>query len=96
MQDKRKVEKNKDHEKLRQDFNEVFNTKAGQRVLSFLIKECGYQNPTTVFNPTTSEIVSSSTLYQEARRTIYLRIRQFIKPEILRIVENPMGELENE
>lgn len=95
-EERKKKEAGQELKKLRQDFNQVFNTPAGKRVLSFLMRECGYQRSSTVFSPTTQEVVASSTIYHEARRNVWLTVRGLLLPEILKNVENPEEENSNE
>ena len=68
---------------------ECFSTDSGKRVLLYLMRECGYQSPSTVLDPKTLEVKKESTVYNEARRDIYLRLRSMLKadPEILIDVE---------
>jgi len=68
---------------------ECFATESGQRVLLWLMKECGFLEPSCVLSPTTLEINKESTVYNEAKRDVYLRLRKLLRsrPDVLANVE---------
>lgn len=73
--------------KLFSDFNAVFASEEGKRVLQWIMTECGYQESESVLNSETKEIAALSTIHNSALRSFYLRMRRFIKPDILIDVE---------
>jgi hypothetical protein len=79
--------------KLEQDFAQVFGTAAGKRVLSFITISSGFTVPSVVVTET-GAVDATGTLFNEARRGLYLDMRKFIKPEILREVEIPIGDFD--
>lgn len=74
--------------KLRADLNQVFATGAGMNVLRWLMDECGFLKPSVVYNKETFEVQDKATVYNEARRNLYLRIRRYLSPSITTPVEN--------
>ena len=82
-----KLEHDKQQEKFRHAFNGVFNTADGLIVLKWLCDQCGYQKASIMFNRE-GEVNPQSLVYNEARRNIYLQIREMILPETLAKIEN--------
>lgn len=75
--------------KLRMDFDETFGSEAGKRVLRFIMDKCGYQVSSIVADPKTGDIYEKPTIYNEARRNLYVySIRSFLRREILMAVEH--------
>ena len=77
----------KEHLKLFSDFNTTFCTPEGKRVLSWIMKECGYQESDAIVNPETLELAALSTASNSIRRGLYLQMRKYLKPDILIDVE---------
>ncbi len=73
---------------FKKDLNETFAPGHGRRVLRWLMEECGYQRPSTSVDPNSTKILSENMLYNEARRNLYLKLRQQLDQEILIPVEN--------
>lgn len=73
---------------LKKDFNTTFASSSGKRVLRWLMERCGYQKPSAVVDPATGKYQTESTIHNEARRILYLEIREFLTPDILGQVEN--------
>lgn len=69
--------------------NATFKTAEGIRALRHLMNLCGYQRVSVVGNPQTGDVHDRGTLYNEARRNVYLEIRKLIHPETLMRVEFP-------
>lgn len=67
--------------------NATFKSAEGKRTLRFLMELCGYQKPSVVINNENSDVATMSTVYNEARRNLYLEVRDYIKPSILKDVE---------
>ena len=74
--------------KLRKDLNETFATAAGLNSLRWLMEMCGYQRPSIIADPANGNPLTDGTIYNEARRNLYLSLRKFLKSEILIPVEN--------
>lgn len=81
-------EKAKLHEqaKLKKAMCECFATESGKFVLQWLMEQCGYQRPNVVADPSTGEGLNT-TLYNEGRRALYLRLRKNLHRDILAQVE---------
>jgi hypothetical protein len=72
---------------LAADMRKVFGSAEGQNVLRWMMVECGYQSQSVVADKQTQEIYVDSTIYNEARRNLYLQIRQYLTPKVLLSVE---------
>lgn len=48
---------------------------------------CGYQLPSAGQDPQTFEVQPNVTLYNDARRSVYLEIRKMIPPQFLAAIE---------
>lgn len=79
--------RHKQEAQLKRDLNETFSTPAGRRSLFWLMQICGYQRPSVVADPQSGEVVINSTVYNEARRNLYLTLRSFLTRQILTDVE---------
>ena len=80
--------RHKEDSQLKRDLNDVFSSPAGRRVLCWIINLCGFHKADTVADPTSGEIMIRSTIYNQARRNLYLAIRIHIKKQILIDVEH--------
>jgi hypothetical protein len=80
-------QKNKEKLKIMSYFNKTFASEEGIKTLRYLKNTCGFDKISIVGNAVTGDINYRSTLYNEARRAVYLELRQFIKTEILKQVE---------
>jgi hypothetical protein len=69
---------------------ECFSTDSGKEFLRWLIRESGFHQPSVIYNAESGDIKVDSTVYNEAKRDIYLRVRSLLKtrPDILAEVEN--------
>lgn len=72
---------------LRFDFAITFGSPEGRRVLQWLIRESGYQKSQIGGNPQLGMDVLQGTLYNSARVSLYLEMRQLIPAETLKGVE---------
>lgn len=88
QKEKQKEELAKQRIQLTRDLGETFATSSGRRTLRFLMDQCGYQKSNTFENGETGDLLTQSMLYNEARRGLYLDLRQFIPQEVLIAVEN--------
>jgi len=70
------------------DINQTFASDHGKRTLRYILDLCGYQKYSTSADPESGEINVQATIYNEARRNLYLKLRSFLKREILMDVEN--------
>lgn len=57
-------------------FVQVSNTEAGRILFRKLMRDCGFITPSVVADPATGEIFTDSTVYNEARRNLYLSWRK--------------------
>lgn len=69
---------------------ECFSSESGREFLRWLVDESGFHKPSSVYNSETGEVVLNSTIHNEARRSLYLRVRFLLRtrPDILADVEN--------
>jgi len=75
------------NEKLKRAFNTTAETPAGLMVLRYLMRDCGFGQTSLVMNPQTFEINTVGSVYNEARKDVYIRIRKLLSKENLRKIE---------
>lgn len=87
MANKDKVDSNeKAINSLKSSFNAVAKTPDGRAVLRYLMRDCGYNKSAVVQDPTTFEINTVSTVWNEAKKDVYERLRNYIdKEELIKI-----------
>lgn len=73
--------------RIKQALGRVSRTKDGKDVIRYIMHRCGFKTPSVVANPTTGEIYTDSTVYNEARRNLYLELRSLIPKEELNLIE---------
>lgn len=76
--------------KLEQDMTRVCATDSGRNVLRYLMSECGFHNASIVADQQSGEINPLGTVYNEARRNLWLKLRKLMSREHLIAVE--LGE----
>lgn len=88
----RKIER--ERKKIMKSALQCFSTGDGKAVLRWLMKECGYQQPSVIYNAESGDIKFDATVYNEAKRDVYLRLRGLLlsDPKILAEVENNVKE----
>lgn len=72
---------------IKEMYNMVFATPEGLMVLRDISELAGHNQTSVIVDPTTGEINIDSTVYNEARRNLYLQIREHVRPSILKKVE---------
>ena len=91
MRDKKKLAQKevqaKRDKQLRIIFNEVCGDAEGILFMRHLMKICGYQQTSITGDPQTGDLQERGTFYNEARRSIYLEIRKYVKPRYLKQIE---------
>lgn len=65
----------------------VLATDAGKELFKFLHQICGYDQTSIVIDLKTGNLDPEKTLYNEARRAVYIQLRNLAPKEILRDVE---------
>lgn len=85
--DKQRKDFQRRSKQLRFDMAITFGTAEGKRVLQWLINESGFNKSQVGGNPALGMDVLQGTLYNSARASIYLELRQLIPAEILKQVE---------
>lgn len=85
--DKQTKELERRAKQLRFDFAITFGTPEGKRVLQWLIRESGFHKSSIGGNPTIGMDVQIGTIYNEARKSLYLEMRQLIPAETLKQCE---------
>lgn len=84
-------EEAKEERKLRQVINTVLKTAAGRDLFRHLHEICGFaKSSITVMS--SGEVATEATVYNEARRGIYLNVRNRAAPELLIPIELPEPE----
>lgn len=73
--------------KLIGSINRTFSTQDGKMVLYWLMNHCGWNESSIGGNPDIGAEITHGTLINEARRSVYLRLRELIDHEILKEVE---------
>lgn len=99
------IRKKKHEEKLRRQeaqrrriqksVSQCFSTDAGKETMRWLMNECGFNKPSVIYNSESGDIKVDATVYNEAKRDIYLRIRSMLShdPKLLAEIEhNIKGE----
>lgn len=81
------VIKNEADAQLRLDVVRLANTNHGQAVLKAIMRECGYQKPSILANPQSGEINPLGTIYNEARRNLWLWLRKYVPSDKLAMIE---------
>lgn len=85
--DKQRKELERQVKNLRIDFAVTFGSPEGHRVLKWIIQESGFNKNNVGGNPALGMDVLQGTLYNCARGSLYLEMRQFIPAETLKLVE---------
>ena len=85
--DSQQAERVRRNKSVRMDFAMVFGTPEGRRVLQWVFRESGYSESQVGGNPSLGMDVLQGTLYNSARRSLYIEMRKLIPHEILKTVE---------
>ncbi len=72
---------------LKRDFAIAVASPEGLNMMKYIFDLSGYSKVLIVGNPTTGDIHDRGTLYNNARRTLWLEIRQLIPTRILKKIE---------
>lgn len=73
--------------KLRSYFDTVAATEEGRGVFKYLMENLGFHKRMITMNPETGEINKETSAYLEARRSVYLDIREKISDKYLKKIE---------
>lgn len=90
MAEVKKDKQNKENTTLdivKRAINRLVKTKDGQVFFKYLSDLCGFSVSSVVLDTKSGEVNMNSTLYNEARKTVYYKIRQLIKKEDLKVIE---------
>lgn len=71
----------------RRAYVQVAKTEAGRLVFRDLMRQCGFLDPSVNVDPTTGSILTDNTVYNEARRNLWLTTRKRIPVENLVKIE---------
>ena len=74
---------------LKDIFSEVCATAEGILAFRYVMEICGYQQVSITGDPATGDIQDRGTLYNEARRNVYLELRKIIPNQFLKKIEFP-------
>lgn len=85
--EKKEIERNKTFEFHKRNFSTICDTPEGIDAIKFIMQLCSYQKPAITFNPETLEVNKEATLFLEARRSVYLELRKYIREEYLKKIE---------
>jgi len=78
--------------KLRENFSIAYATPEGKRTLRHIMNLCGYQASIVGANPELGMDIEQGTLYNAARRNVYIEIRALVPSSILKEIEFTEGE----
>ncbi len=79
--------------KISKACNTVFSTKEGRVLLKYLVEESGIFKGSVLSSGQTGEILEKATIYNEGRRSLYLDLRDLIRPDILKKAEYSVPDL---
>lgn len=85
MTENNKVVQN--NNRIKRVINRIANTQDGKEFFNFLMLKCGFGVSSLVLDLNTHEINTNSSLYNEARKTVYYEIRKLIDKEFLKEIE---------
>ena len=77
----------KEAAKVGHALDNVLRSEDGRTVMTHLFRICGYNRSSVVVNPQTGDIKVDGTVYNEARRAVYLQLRRMASPVLLAPVE---------
>lgn len=77
----------KEIQKLRNAFNIVAKTSAGKKVFRYLMRECGFSKSSLVASYETGEINPLGSIYNEARKDVYYKVRNLLDKENIIAIE---------
>ena len=83
-EEQKSIIKNKTQEKFKEletAFNLALSTKEGMALGKWLMEQCGFLENSIVSNA--DGILQTNTIYNEARRGIYLELRRYLNSETL-------------
>ena len=81
------TDKEKETEQFKRSINAVAETPDGRAVLRYIMRECGHNMSSVVQDPQSLEINTISTVWNEAKRDVYTRLRSFIDKKNLIEIE---------
>jgi hypothetical protein len=93
--EKQKKETEAKHKRLLAAVHRISKTEAGRLFFRHLMHECGFLLPSAVMSQTTGQILVDNTVWNEARRDLYLTTRRLIPPKELVKIEFNLENLEN-
>jgi len=76
-----------DTDRIKRVVNRLAETQDGQEFLNYLMRSCGFCVSSLVIDVNTSEINTISSIYNEARKTIYYDIRRLLDKEKISKIE---------
>ena len=82
-----KTIEDKEFLRLQQAYKRILRNSDGLLVFRDIMQQCGFQAPSVVANPQTGEIYIDSTVYNEARRNLWLDLRKKMPIDRLVLVE---------
>lgn len=75
--------------KFKKGLLHIAATQAGIDFLRGLYEKCGCNKYSVVIDPNSGELSIHSTVYNEARRSLYLDLRQLLPNDVIRKIETP-------
>jgi hypothetical protein len=75
-------------DRVQKAVTEIAQTPEGQELFLWLLRQCHFHTSTIVGDPHSHEINVYGTLFNEARRRLYLDLRRYIPSAIRRKIEN--------
>lgn len=91
MRHKLSPEKKKEYEdkqkKWANIFGTAFSTIEGKQALRYIMRLCGWTESVVGANPDLGMDIDRGTIYNAARRNVYMELRRFIPDHILKEIE---------
>ncbi len=75
-------------DRVQRAITEVSQTEDGWILFQWMMRQCSFHTSTIVGDPQSHEINIYGTLFNEARRRLYLDLRRFIPHGVRRKIEN--------
>lgn len=72
---------------VKRALDRLAKTEDGKIFLNYLMRECGFAKSSITIDTASLEINTLSTIYNEARKTVYYKVRELMKQEDLIEIE---------
>ena len=89
----RNIKRESEESKFEAHIAHLLSTEAGQALFTYLFNRCGYSQKSLVADSRSGALLEDSTMYNEARRGVYVELRRYAPLEALMKVEFKAEEL---